>query len=286
MFPYENGDVEIRIQHSRFLVLSSVMSQTSPEFHKAERLEQGGVNTIGKEHFTSLYKPARERAFTLKNIKAGFAASGLFPFNPERVLRTVPKPPAELTLAVTNEVPCQEYESPQTPVTPVSAEGLISLQDMILRKDAHALDETSKQSLERHVLMFAKAAQLSLTKGALQQNQIQFLMVINNEAKPRRSTRADILEKGSWQVFSYEHLQGKRLKHAEMDAAKEAKARARRSRKCTNITQDGLEATPSASTKRRGQKRKSTALEVEANPLDFGAGPSVLKDKVAKVSHN
>jgi hypothetical protein len=27
---------------------------------QAERLEQGGVNTIGKEHFTSLYKPARE----------------------------------------------------------------------------------------------------------------------------------------------------------------------------------------------------------------------------------
>ncbi|RMZ74091.1 membrane protein [Pyrenophora seminiperda CCB06] len=34
MIPYENGDVEIQIQHSRFLVSSSVMSQTSPEFHK------------------------------------------------------------------------------------------------------------------------------------------------------------------------------------------------------------------------------------------------------------
>jgi hypothetical protein len=34
MFPSENGDVEIRIQHARFLVSSSVMSQTSPEFPK------------------------------------------------------------------------------------------------------------------------------------------------------------------------------------------------------------------------------------------------------------
>jgi hypothetical protein len=58
---------------------------------QVERLERGGVNAIGKEHFTSLYKPARERAFTPKNIKAGFAASGLFPFNSDRVLRTVPK---------------------------------------------------------------------------------------------------------------------------------------------------------------------------------------------------
>jgi hypothetical protein len=159
------------------------------------------------------------------------------------------------------------------------------LQNLILKKDAHALDDTSKQSLERHVLKFAKAAQLSLTKGALQQNHIQFLMAINNEAKPRRSTRADVLEKGSGRVFSYEHLQEKRLKRAEIDAAKEAKAKARRSQKCTNITQDAVEVTSSASTKRRRQKRKSTALEVEANSLGFGAGPSVPKETVAKVSH-
>jgi hypothetical protein len=59
---------------------------------QVNRLEQGGVNTIGKEHFTSLYSPARERAFTPKNIKAGFAASGLFPFNLDRVLRSMPAP--------------------------------------------------------------------------------------------------------------------------------------------------------------------------------------------------
>lgn len=50
---------------------------------RVDRLERGGVNTIGKEHFTSLYSPARETAFTTKNIKAGIAACGLVPFNPE-----------------------------------------------------------------------------------------------------------------------------------------------------------------------------------------------------------
>ncbi|CAN9245446.1 unnamed protein product [Alternaria alternata] len=34
MIPYQNGDVEVRIQHARFLVSASVMSQLSPEFHK------------------------------------------------------------------------------------------------------------------------------------------------------------------------------------------------------------------------------------------------------------
>ena len=59
---------------------------------QVERLERGGGNTIGKAHFTSLYSPARERAFTKKNILAGWAKSGLFPFNPNRVLRDTPKP--------------------------------------------------------------------------------------------------------------------------------------------------------------------------------------------------
>ena len=251
---------------------------------QVERLERGGVNTIGEEHLTSLYKPARERAFTPKNIKAGFAASGLFPFNPDRVLRTVPKPPDELTLAVTDEAPCQGDVEPQTPVTPVSADGLMSLQNLIL-EDALTLDETSKQNLQRHLLKFAKATQLSLTKSALQQNHIQLLMAVNNEAKPRQSTRADILEKGSGKVFSYEHLQDKRLKRAEEDAAKETKAKVRRDRKSKNATQEAVEAIISAGTVKRGRKRKSTALEVEANSVDGEANQAKSKRKAARVSN-
>jgi hypothetical protein len=49
---------------------------------QVERLNRGRVNTIGKEHFTYLYQPAREKAITRRNILAGWAASGLFPLNP------------------------------------------------------------------------------------------------------------------------------------------------------------------------------------------------------------
>jgi len=64
---------------------------------EVERLYRGGLDTVGKEHFTSLYAPARQKAIT-KNVLAGWAATGLFPFNPERVLRHTPKPPAEITI--------------------------------------------------------------------------------------------------------------------------------------------------------------------------------------------
>jgi hypothetical protein len=69
-----------------------------------DRLEQGGVNTIGKEHFTSLYSLIRDRVFTPKNIKAGFAASSLFPFNPNRVLRSMPAPPVKQAIPSADEV--------------------------------------------------------------------------------------------------------------------------------------------------------------------------------------
>ena len=54
---------------------------------EVDRLFRGGVNKVGKEYFISLYSPAREKAFTKRNITAAWAATGLFPFNPDRVLR-------------------------------------------------------------------------------------------------------------------------------------------------------------------------------------------------------
>ena len=39
---------------------------------QVERFCQGGVNTVGKQHFTYLYSPAREKALTKKNILAGW----------------------------------------------------------------------------------------------------------------------------------------------------------------------------------------------------------------------
>jgi hypothetical protein len=55
-------------------------------------LFRGGANTISKEYFISMYSPTREKAFTRRNIMSVWAAYGLFPLNPDRVLRKIPKP--------------------------------------------------------------------------------------------------------------------------------------------------------------------------------------------------
>jgi hypothetical protein len=201
---------------------------------QAERLCRGGANTVGKEDFTSLYSPARERAFTKRNITAAWAASGLFPFNPDRVLRVTPKPPAQLTIPEAGEMvgSCPQDEVLKTPVTPVSAEALMSLHNLI-KQDAHTLNETSIQRLQRHIQKLANAAQISFAESALLRDQNQFLTTINNEAKVRRSTKSIVL--GKAKVMSYEDIEEARIKRTAKEAIK--------------------------GKGKRGRKRKSAALE-------------------------
>jgi hypothetical protein len=107
-----------------------------------------------------------------KNIKACFAASGLFPFNPERVLRSMPNP-AESAIPRADEVKvgsCRQDVELQTPVTPVSAEAFMWLQNLTIQRGARALDETSKQNLARHLQKCAKAFQKFSARGILQED--------------------------------------------------------------------------------------------------------------------
>ena len=206
---------------------------------QVERLERGCVGTgcvgtIGKEHFTYLYSPARNQALTSRNIRAGWAKAGLFPFNPDKVLSDIPKPPAKLTAPKTNEVGSYTQDQvPQTPVTPVLAEAVASLHSLF-KRDTNILDKTSKQRIQRHIQKLTNATQLSFTERALLQEQNRFLAEINNEAKARRSTKSQNL--GEARVMSYEGLEKARVERAAKEAAKEAKKAEREAKKAEKET--------------------------------------------------
>jgi hypothetical protein len=198
---------------------------------QVERLNRGGVDTIGKQHFTYLYQPARDRAITKRNILAGWAAAGLFPFNPARVLRSMPRPPAEhgnpgADVAVTSS----PDEVPLTPVTPVTAEGWTWLTDLI-KQDACAAvsDEGSRQRLQRRVQKLASAAKISFIKQSLLQDHNRLLYRINSEAKVRRSTRSLVI--GTAKVIEYEDLVKARAERTAKDKVTADKGKGKRSRK-------------------------------------------------------
>ena len=73
------------------------------------------------------------------------------------------------------------------PVTPVLAEGLVLLYNLI-KQDTHILNGTSIQRLESHVQKLVDAAQISFAEHTLLYEQKQMLTRINNKAKVRRST--------------------------------------------------------------------------------------------------
>lgn len=218
---------------------------------EANRLFRGGANTIGKEYFISLYNPTREKAFTKRNILAGWAACGLFPYNPDRVFRKVPKPITQLAVPRADEGEvgsCQQDEFPPTPITPVSAEGFISLHNLI-KQDAHTLNERSIPRLQSYVEKLANAGQRSFAQCALLKDQNQFLTKMNHEAKVRKSTKPIVLGKGQGKVMSYEDLEEARATRAAKDAAKEAsKGKGKRGRKRKNaaLEEDGPEAVAEA----------------------------------------
>lgn len=66
---------------------------------------------------------------------------------------------------------------------------------------------------------FVKAVQKSTAKGILQEDQIQLLTTINNEAKARRSTKSLVL--GKAKVMSYEDLEEARAMRAEKVSTQE-----------------------------------------------------------------
>jgi hypothetical protein len=194
---------------------------------EVERLERGGVNAIGKEHFTFLYSRARSKAFTQKNIRSGFSACGLFPFNPDRVLQSMPKPPTELTLIDANEVEAatnsqDTVQSPTTPVTPVTTQGIALLPNIIMKQATQCFDQTTIASLRKNVQKMSKAAHLAFSKGILQRDQIQFLTKINDESKVRKSAKGHILgrraEKGEGAVMGWNELEAKRAERNEQAA--------------------------------------------------------------------
>jgi hypothetical protein len=155
---------------------------------------------------------------------------------------------------------CTQDQVPQTPATPVSAEALTSLLNMIKQVPD---DETNRKHKERLQQKLTNATQLSFAERALLQEHNRFLARINNEAKVRRSTKSDVL--GTAKVMSYEELEKAKAERAAKQTAKEARKAKREAKKAAK---EAEEATLGKST--RGRKRKSSAEADAPEPKGQG----------------
>lgn len=220
---------------------------------QVDRLGRGGVYSIGKEDFTSLYSPARVKAFTKRNITQAWAATGLFPFNPDRVLRGISRPHVQIVTSEAEMTGCgmqaetaQMTDTPVTPITPVDT-GAVTLLYNMIKQDAEGLDEPRKRRIHRRVQKLASAARVAFAERSFLQDHNRFLSKINGEVKARRSQRSLVL--GIAKVMTAEDLEERRAKRAAEEKAVAGKAK--RGRKRENALNNGekestIDATPPA----------------------------------------
>jgi hypothetical protein len=166
---------------------------------QVEKLYRGGANTVGKQHFTSLYSRAREQALTARNIRAGWSKTGLYPFRPHKVLKDIQKPLAKLRLPQENRPtvePCTDDEILQTPVT---SDALAVLRSQI-DQGADKLNDSTRRRLQK----LTSAAQKSFAECALLLDENRVLFEQNNESNCRKSVRSTKV--GEAKVMSYDDI--------------------------------------------------------------------------------
>lgn len=167
---------------------------------QVDLLCRGGANAVRLEHFGSLYDRARMAAMTSRNITAGWSKSGMFPWNPDRVLRDIQRPPGDDCRPRVNTVQpgkySREVEQPQTPIT---AEGL-KLLCRQMDKETRRWDNGSKSLVKR----LAHAAEKAFADRVLLHTENGRLLIQNNEKRSRTSRPARKV--GNAKVMSYEDI--------------------------------------------------------------------------------
>jgi DDE superfamily endonuclease len=154
---------------------------------RVEELYRGGANTVSKQHFTSLYSQARCAAFTSRNIKSAWAKAGLYPWNPDRVLRDTQKPPSQ---EPQGEYTIDAATVDKTLQTPVTAESLTSLRRKI-EQNMPTLDDHNQQCLRK----LANAAERAMTARDLYFKENFDLFKQNNESRTRESSNSNMVGK-------------------------------------------------------------------------------------------
>ena len=158
--------------------------------YHVEQLMRLHVNHIDKQEFLLLYQQGRAEALNEKNILIGFAATGLAPYNPDRVLRR---------LHVQIRAPTPPYHPPEGPWAAETPHNVVELQcqteliKQYLRHRAH----TPPSPTERAFNQLVKACELSMNSAVIYANENEKLRhELERQSKKRGKKRRYIARGG------------------------------------------------------------------------------------------
>jgi hypothetical protein len=152
-----------------------------------EEYMRNGVNHIDKPDFLHAFKTARTEALTLANIKSSFAATGLVPYNPERVLSKL-------------------HTQLKTPTPPSTSHGQTSAQGWSLETphdtaqlalQANAIRRTALPTPTNRALnQLVKGCQLAMNSAVLLAEENRQLRQENKRQKQKRAKKRAFIATG------------------------------------------------------------------------------------------
>jgi hypothetical protein len=172
-----------------------------------ENLVRLRINHITKLEFLPAFKKAFEAAFTEQNIKSGFRATGLVPYNPDNVL-------THLDLKLRTPTPDLEEQEGWTSKTPQNLKELESQTTHI--KDRIVQHQNSSPGPINHAFdQLVKGAQLMVHSATLLKAEVKALQKANQVKKRReRKRKRRIAQGGSLSIRTGEEI----LEDAEVEA--------------------------------------------------------------------
>jgi hypothetical protein len=157
-----------------------------------------GINHITKIDFLSAYPQVRSKAFKPSNIQSGFIATGLVPYNPQRVLSNLqvqfetPTPPGT-NHSMLNSMSNSNW----VPETPQNIIGLQKQSDTIkamLKRRTHSPPTPTKQALDQLV----RGCQLAMHSAVILARENQELRMANEkQVKISKRSKKQIPHQGS-----------------------------------------------------------------------------------------
>jgi hypothetical protein len=149
-----------------------------------------GVNHIDKQEFLLLYQQARTEALHEKNIRSGFAATGLVPYDPNRVLSFL-----HIQFRTPSPEPCSEIQSIWTAKTPRDITQLQN-QTELLKQYLKRRTQSPPSPAERAIDQIIKGCQLTMHSAVLLVDQNEKLQAENKRQKRKREQKRTFLTKG------------------------------------------------------------------------------------------
>jgi hypothetical protein len=156
-----------------------------------EQMMAHSINHIDKHEFLPIYKQARQLALSPSNIQAGFAATGLVPYSPDRVL-------SQLHAEYYTPPPPQRPQSngSWTAETPHNIEEL-EKQKALIQQLIRRRTRSPPSPTDNAIQQLAKGCEMAMSRTVLLEREVEQLRNENQRQKQKRARKRTYVAKGS-----------------------------------------------------------------------------------------